>query len=156
MGDFWVDTPDDMPPYDDMSTWERVEPKVTADVDPVGTDPLVALLASWFEEHLTHEAFTNKSDDELAADLAPVVRAWHDAEVHKREQAADSRGFDRAWNEYRQRNREAWEREHGAEKAEAVRAALDGLIEAHTKRFGPAGSASRMWLREQRAALEQR
>jgi hypothetical protein len=43
-----------------------------------------------------------------------------------------------------------------AEKAEAVREALDELIEAHTETFGPAGSASRMWLRERRAALEQR
>jgi hypothetical protein len=38
---------------------------------------------------------------------------------------------------------------------EAVREALDEVIEAHAERFGPAGSASRMWLRERRAALEQ-
>jgi hypothetical protein len=75
---------------------------VSADVDPVGTDPLVALLGR------------------AADDLHTAVRVWHDAE-----------------------------------KAEAVREALDKLIEAHAETFGPAGSVSRMWLRERRAALEQ-
>jgi hypothetical protein len=92
-----------------------------AEVDPVGTDLLVALLADCRCKDVHPERSLICASCMLwGTHLSAVVRAWHDAE-----------------------------------KAEAVREALDELIEAHTETFGPAGSASRMWLRERRAALEQ-
>jgi hypothetical protein len=104
----------------------------TAEVDPVGTDPLVALGRVRSLHGVTHWCF---DPDEQPVVYEPDTQWWPCptlAAAGVSPPAADEA------------------------VAEAVREALDELIEAHTETFGPAGSASRMWLRERRAALEQR
>jgi hypothetical protein len=99
---------------------------VTAHVDPVGTDPLaMTRRVAEWLGCLYVGGFEDGSDC--------VCEAWYDAQTAVRvlQPLIDIK------------------------VAEAVREALDELIEAHTETFGPAGSASRMWLRERRAALEQ-